>query len=67
MYTDNSFDKKLELYSALSVDEKKALCYVNDTLDLAWECAKSIFGEKEAKPEHALKICELMLNNIKNE
>ena len=62
METDNPFDKKMELWgNSLPDSMKDAAVYVTDTLDLAWASAQAVF-EDQAKPEHALKILELMLS-----
>jgi hypothetical protein len=64
MKIDNPFDKKLEVNRrSLSSSQIDALTEVTDTLDFAWVAARSVF-EESATPEHALKICELMLIGI---
>lgn len=64
MIDTTSFDEKLRHSQLLGKQYiKDGLIDVNDTLDFAWTSARSIFG-KDATPEHALKICELMLDRI---
>lgn len=59
------FDKKLELYrqfgdrSEAPREMDGAAVYVNDTLELAWASAQTVFGEA-ARPEHAIAIYEAM-------
>ena len=60
MQAKNPFDTKLELHKRLPVGVRAALVNVTDTLDFAWASAQAIF-EGQATPEHALKICEMML------
>lgn len=64
MKVDNPFDRKLETWgNNIPEHVRKALVDTNDTLDFAWASAQSIFGDS-ATPEHALKICEMMLTTI---
>lgn len=64
MKIDNPFDEKLRSNKG-NVPESviDALVEVTDTLDFAWAAAQSVF-EEDATPEHALKICEMMILNI---
>ncbi len=63
MKRDIDFNWKVE---RCPEEMKEVLCCVNDTLDMAWASAQEVFGE-DARPEHALKICELMLERIWHE
>lgn len=60
MKIDNPLDRKLDLNPHLPEGVREALTTVNDTLDFAWASAQAVFEEK-ATPEHALKICAMML------
>ena len=60
MQADNPFERKLNLNPYLPEGFREALIQVNDTLDFALASAQAVFEEK-ATPEHALKICEMML------
>ncbi|CDI02483.1 hypothetical protein BN873_310002 [Candidatus Competibacter denitrificans Run_A_D11] len=60
MQAKNPFDTKLALQKRLPEGMRAALVDVTDTLDFAWAAVQSVF-EGQATPEHALKICELML------
>ena len=57
------FDKKVQFIDAYgkNVPEKMidSAIHVNDTLELAWASAQSVFG-KAAKPEHAIAIVKLI-------
>ena len=59
MEIDNLFDRSLE---SRKVREpfRGAAVDVTDTLDLAWDAARSVFGG-DATPEQAIAITELML------
>lgn len=66
MEANNEFDKKLELWgNNTPIELKSSAIKVVDTLDLAWAGVKVVFGEKQAQPEHALKILELILQDVK--
>lgn len=60
MQADNPFERKLKLVSHMPEGFRDALTFVTDTLDFAHAAAQAVF-EDRATPEHALKICELML------
>jgi len=60
MQADNPFDKKLDLNPNMPPDYRAALTEVTDTLDFSWAAAQAVF-EGQATPEHALKICELVM------
>lgn len=60
MKIDNPFDAKLKVSTGIHSATKDALIDVTDTLDFAWASARTIF-EEAATPDHALKICEMML------
>lgn len=60
MQADNPFDRKLNLVKQMPEGMRAALTEVTDTLDFAWAAAQAVF-EEAATPEHALKICEMML------
>lgn len=60
MQATNPFDRKLDLSPRLPEGVREALITVNDTLDFALASAQAVF-ETQATPEHALKICEMML------
>lgn len=60
MQANNPFDKKLDLNKRLPEGIRDALVNVTDTLDFAWAAAQAVF-EDQAKPEHALKICQMMM------
>jgi hypothetical protein len=50
------FDQKLEIWKGhIPEDVVDAAVFVNDTLELSWASAQSVFGEK-ATPEIALAI-----------
>ena len=56
MKTDNPFDKRLDIWGdRVPTDVRTASTFVNDTLELCWASAKSIFEDK-ATPEAALAI-----------
>ncbi|PPD19279.1 MAG: hypothetical protein CTY18_11930 [Methylomonas sp.] len=61
MKADNPFDRKLNAHQGrIPISHVDGLTSVTDTLDFAWAAAQTVF-EEAATPEHALKICELML------
>lgn len=64
MKEDNPFDKKLKANRIdLSPSQIDGMTEVTDTLDFAWVAARTVF-EEAATPEHALRICDLMLAGI---
>lgn len=60
MQVNTPFNNKLALLKQSPVGMRAALVDVTDTLDFAWAAVQSVF-ESQATPEHALKICEMML------
>lgn len=60
MKIDNPFDQKLVANKQLPVSTVDALTEVTDTLDFAWASARAVF-EEAATPDHAIKICEMMV------
>lgn len=60
MQANNPFDTKLASHHRLPEGMRVALTDVTDTLDFAWAAAQAVF-EGRATPEHAPKVCELML------
>jgi hypothetical protein len=61
MRTDNPFDRKLELRKGKAESITTSAILVNDTLELCWASAQSVFEEK-ATPEHALAIFDRVMN-----
>lgn len=59
MDIDNPFDKALETRNVRE-PFRSAAVEVTDTLQLAWDAARSVFKD-QATPEHAIAIAELML------
>lgn len=61
MKEDNPFDKTMKV-NRRDIPESThgALIDVTDTLNFCWAAAKAVF-EEAATPEHALKICEMVL------
>jgi hypothetical protein len=59
------FDRWLKLAQDTGADPviRQALVNVHDTLYSAWKSAKQCFGDN-AKPEHALEICRLMVAEL---
>lgn len=61
MKIDNPFDKTMEVNRRrIPASTHGALIDVTDTLDFCWAAARAVF-EEAATPEHALKICEMVL------
>ena len=60
MQADNPFDKKLELVKRMPEGYRAALTEVVDTLEFSWLGVQAVF-EDRATPEHALKLCELVM------
>ena len=60
MNSHNPFDEKLALNQRMPHDFRDALIDVADTLDYCWAAARAVF-EDQATPEHALKICEMVM------
>ena len=61
MKIKNPFDDKLEAQGNRIPDSiAVAAIEMNDTLDIAWASARSVFGTK-AKPEHAVMLLPLLL------
>ena len=60
MQADNPFDRKLELYKRIPEGMRDALIDVTDTLDICLAAAQTVF-EDQATPEHALKICAMVM------
>lgn len=65
MKTDNPFDKYLEVNRGrIPENILDAAVYTNDTLNIAWLSAQSIFGDKST-PEIALAIYDRLQQAIK--
>lgn len=61
MKDDNPFDKTMKINrQSISPITHDTLIEVTDTLDFCWAAARAVF-EEAATPEHALKICEMVL------
>lgn len=61
MKIDNPFDKTMKINRRhMTSTQYDALTDVTDTLDFCWAAAKSVF-EEAATPEHALRICALVM------
>jgi len=58
-----AFDRKLERpkasFAPSGVDE--AAIFVNDTMELCWASAQTVFGDK-ATPDHALAIYDRVIS-----
>lgn len=64
MKADNPFDKKLDVWGdRVPEDVRTASTFVNDTLELCWASAQSIFEDK-ATPETALAIFDRVCAGI---
>ena len=64
MKIDNQFDRMLELNKGeIPLDVHLAAVYVNDTLELAWRSAQSVFEER-ATPQLALEIYDRINQRI---
>lgn len=62
MKIDNPFDKKIEIWRGKIPSETcESAVYVNDTLDLCWASASSVFGDR-ATPEIALAIYDRVVS-----
>lgn len=59
MKIDNPFDRALEVRN-IQEPMRGAAADVTDTLELAWDAARSVF-ETRARPEHAIALTEMML------
>ena len=59
MKLDNPFDKALETRKPPE-PFRGAMVDVTDTLQFAWDAARSVF-EADATPEHAIEIARLMM------
>jgi hypothetical protein len=59
MKTDNPFDRALNTRRIPAIF-RNASVDVTDTLELAWDAARSVFEEK-ATPDHAIQICRMFL------
>ena len=58
------FDKKLDIRGPYIPNEvKDSAIWVNDTLDLCWASAQSVFGE-QATPELAVAILDKVMAKI---
>jgi hypothetical protein len=65
---DDQFDQFSEMLSSYEESHQNtgdSAAYITDTLYLAWESAKAIFGH-QARPEHAIRILELFLTHKDN-
>jgi len=66
MKADNPFDKKLETWARagrVPTDVHEAAVFVNDTMELCWASAQSVFEDK-ATPETALAIFDRVCARI---
>jgi hypothetical protein len=59
MEYDNLFDRHLESRKTPE-PFRSAAVDVTETLDLAWDAVRSVFGD-QGTPEHAIAVTELML------
>ena len=62
MKANNPFDRALEAHKTNDPWHGAAID-VTDTLDLAWIAAQAVF-EQDARPEHALAICDMILRRV---
>lgn len=65
MELDNPFDRALAVRRP-APHVADALIRTNDTLQFAWDSARSVFGI-DARPEHAVAICGLMLSELRRD
>jgi hypothetical protein len=66
MQIDNPFDRALEAQRNMPESLRTAATHTVDSLDLAWQGAKAVFGTL-AKPEHALMLLPILLERADDE
>lgn len=63
MKIENAFDTHLKVNESIPSEIRDAAIDVNDTLNIAWLSAQSIFEDK-ASPEIAIEIYNLMQERL---
>jgi hypothetical protein len=63
MKADNPLDKHLDINKQIPLDVRDSTVFVNDTLNIAWLSAQSIFEDK-ATPEIALQIYDRIKSHM---
>lgn len=66
MKIDNPFDAALSAQKNMPTSIRNASVYVTDTLDLAWKAVQAVF-EEAAKPEHAIALLPVLLEQAATE
>lgn len=66
MQEKNPFDTAIRVQTQMPAHLRNAAIHTTDTLDLAWKAAQAVF-EGKAKPEHALTLLPVFLEQAEAE